>query len=115
MSKVYVIMNQQRWDKDKKVLVPVFDFTQAEGFGQVEYLLSPTARPLGNTQSLSDELHRKLASYRSEDYLLLVGSPILIGMAVAIAANYSDGVVSMLQWHGRDGTYTPVTIDLKRS
>lgn len=115
MSRVFIVTNQHRWDRAKQRPVPAFDFSTAERFGQPEFLLSPTARPFGpQARGIVRELHEKLATFTAEDYLLLVGNPCLIGMAVAIAANYSGGVVNMLQWHGRDECYTPVQVDLNK-
>jgi hypothetical protein len=115
MSKVYIIANQHRYDPAVGRPVPAFDFSSAQDFGDVQdFLLSPTARPFGPNGAgpIVEELHRKLSTFTAEDYLLLVGNPCLIGMATAIAANYSGGVVNLLQWHGHDRCYIPVEVDL---
>jgi hypothetical protein len=36
-----------------------------------------------------------------------VGSPVLIGLAVAVAAEYNNGNVGMLQWSGEKRSYFP--------
>ena len=83
--KVYVIQNPHRFDRNKQELVPKFDFTSAEKYGEVEFLLSPQAAPF-NSGGIIDELEEKLENITHEDYLLLVGNPCLIGFAAAIAA-----------------------------
>lgn len=98
-----------RWDKTKGELVPKFDVSPAEEYGQVEYLLSPTASPF-LPETLLGELHQKLKDFNEDDYLLLIGSPVLIGIAVGIAADYTDGMVNVLQWSGKAGKYIPVEI-----
>jgi hypothetical protein len=44
--------------------------------------------------------------------LLLIGNPILIGCAVAIAARANAGRVKLLQWSGTDQRYVTVQVDL---
>lgn len=108
-GRVFVVQKTMRWDQTKGELVPKFDVSPAEEYGQVEYLLSPTASPF-RPETLLGELHQKLKDFNEDDYLLLVGSPVLIGIAVGIAADYTDGMVNVLQWSGKAGKYTPVEI-----
>lgn len=60
--------------------------------------------------ALLGELHEKLRTFTEDDCLLLVGNPVLIGMAVAIAVDYTDGDVRVLQWSGKSGEYLPINI-----
>ena len=108
-GRVFVVQKTMRWDAQKGELVPKFDLTPAERHGQIEYLLSPTASPF-RPGALLDELHDKLSTITENDYLLLVGNPVLIGMVVAIATGYTDGNVRVLQWSGKHGEYIPIDI-----
>jgi hypothetical protein len=54
------------------------------------------------------ELREKLKDYRDGDHLLLVGNPVLIGLSVALAADFNEGRVSLLQWSGKDQRYIAV-------
>lgn len=107
MSKVYVVQNQHRWDRDKQRFEPKFDLTPAEEFGELVYLLSPTAAPF-RPEPIIQELREKLKDYREGDHLLLVGNPVLIGFAVTVAAAANGGRVSLLQWSGKDQRYIAV-------
>lgn len=107
-SVVYVVQQQQRWDEKTQALVPKFDMTSAEAHGSLEYLLSPTARPF-NSESIVADLHKRLQYFTDEDFLLLVGNPCLIGMAVAIASYYNGGKINMLQWSGKESKYFPIS------
>lgn len=77
---------------------------KAATFGRVEYLLSSSAGPF-NTDDIVSELIPKLANFTGEDYLLLVGNPVLIGLCTAIAAQANEGCVNLLQWSGRNQEY----------
>lgn len=110
MGSVFVVQNQHRWDAGKQQFVPKFNLAPAEEYGELVDLLSPTASPF-RPQSVLDEIREKLADYGDEDYLLLVGNPILLGLSVAIAAMANDGRINLLQWSGREQKYIAVEVD----
>lgn len=109
MSKprVFVVQQTMRLDRNTNQLVPKFDLSAAEKFGEIVYLLSPSASPF-NPDTILPELHEKLKDITPEDHLLLLGNPALIGMVCSIAADYTQGELRMLQWSGRRGDYIPV-------
>ncbi len=110
---VYVVQNQMRMDERDGNLVPKFDMSSAARFGELVYLLSPTARPF-TPGPIIRQLREKLGHYNGDlDFLLLIGNPCLIGFAVAIAANCGDGNVSVLQWDGKKREYVCVKADLE--
>lgn len=110
MSKVYIVQKQMRFDHTLQELVERFDTAPAEEFGDVVFLLSPSAAPF-NPESIIKELSEKLSMFTPDDYLLLVGNPILIGLASAIAADVA-GTVNFLQWSGKEQGYLAVTAEV---
>jgi len=105
---VYAIQQQMRYDAARRELVPRFSsIYKAEKWGEIVYLLSPSAHPF-NPELVLGDLHSKLQDFGDSDHLLLIGNPGLIGMATAIAAHYNDGSVKFLQWSGRHETYTEI-------
>ena len=44
-NRVFVVQNQHRWNRDAGRFEPKFDLTPAQQFGELVYLLSPTAAP----------------------------------------------------------------------
>lgn len=107
MSTVYVVQDHRRYDKETGCFVPVHDLTPAQEYGELRYLLTPTAAPWHPTSVLPD-LWAGLKDFSDEDFLLLTGNPILIGWATAVAADFNEGRVKLLQWHGREQRYIPV-------
>lgn len=106
--KVYVVQKQQRFDARSGDLVPRYDtINRAAQYGEMEYLLSPTAGPF-RSESIIAELKEKLKNFTDQDYLVLIGNPCLIGWAVAIAAQRSGGKVNLLQWSGRNDSYVEI-------
>lgn len=107
MSVVWVVQNQMRRSSDNSTMVPRFDFAPAEKYGELRYLLGPSAGPF-NPKSIIDELWDKLREFTISDYLVLVGNPCLLAWACAIAADVNDGDLKLLQW-GR-GKYQVIEV-----
>lgn len=105
---VFAVQQQMRFDQVRRELVPRFNSVdRALRWGEIVYLLSPSAHPFNPDQVLGD-MHEKLSGFSTDDHLLLIGNPGLIGMATAIAAYYNNGEVKLLQWSGRHGEYTEI-------
>ncbi len=106
---VYVLQDQLHYDEISREMKPKFNLRPAEDYGQIKFLLSPSASPF-RCEGIVEELHVKLKDFTEDDYLLLIGNPILIGVVTAIAAKYCE-VITFLQWSGKDNRYLPVTVD----
>jgi len=106
---VYIVQDQKSVDRFGQ-LSSKFDFSSAEKYGELRYILKPSSSPFDLESSLR-RIHRILSDFTEEDYLVLTGSPVLLGLCVAIAADYTDGNVSMLQWSGAKQSYIPVVAE----
>lgn len=104
---VFICQNSHKWDETKRAFVPKFDFSAAAQYGSLVELLNPTHAPF-NPRPALELLDEKLKHYREGDFLLLIGNPVFIGAATAIAASYNEGKVSVLQWSGTHQRYVPV-------
>ena len=109
MAIVYAIQKQRIWSPKKGDYVSKFDFEPAERFGEIRFLLGPTAVPF-NINPIIADLKNGLKDFAGEDYLLLVGSPIFIGLSAAIALDVTDGLARFLQWSGRDNDYVEIAV-----
>lgn len=109
MPRVFVVQDQHKWSEADKRFVPKFDLEPAKPFGDLVYLLSPTAAPF-RPKPIIKELKHKLQSFTPDDHLLLIGNPVLIMIAGAIAADRTEGTVSVLQWSGKDQRYISVRV-----
>lgn len=110
MKKVYIVQQQLRLNDDLQQLEPKFDFSKAKEYGELVVLLGPNTSPF-HAHSLVIELKEKLKHITPNDYLLLTGNPVLIGLVVAIAADYALKV-NFLQWSGKDQKYIPITAEI---
>jgi len=59
-----------------------------------------------------DMIRKALHHIAPEDYVLLIGDPIIIGMTMAIASEFLNGTVEVLKWDAQTRTYVPVTVEI---
>ena len=91
------------------------DLSDALEFGELDILV-----PFGDQVSLSAmqtlrRMERKLVKFTSEDYLMLSGDPVCIGIACALAAAANNGRFKVLKWDRLDQKYYPIEVDLYQS
>lgn len=106
---VYVV--QRATYRQGNVLKDKYDLSPAETFGPLVELLEPNTKPF-NTEPIIDQLYEKLDSFSDDDFLICIGNPILLSLAVSVAVDINDGRVKLLQWNGHKKTYVPVDADL---
>ena len=112
MGIVYVVQEQLRFDVESGKNVPRFpSIDRARELGKIVYMLEPNAHPFV-PNNVTGILHHHLSNFCDEDYLILVGNPVLLGMATAIAANYNSGRVNFLQWSQKGDRYTLITAEI---
>ncbi len=91
------------------------DLSDALEFGELDILV-----PFGDQVSLSAmptlrRMERKLVKFTSDDYLMLSGDPVCIGIACALAAAANNGRFKVLKWDRLDHKYYPIEVDLYQS
>ena len=106
MARVFVVEEPMYRDPTTGVVKPKFDLRLAAAYGDVQILLDDT-RAL-NTGPMIHTLRRKLAKYTSDDYILPVGNPAAMSLAVAVAAVNNRGWVNILLWHRETRKYVCV-------
>lgn len=116
-NKVYIIMDQKHRDRMTNELVSKFDFSSASEYGELVFVLAPNAHP--RDPRTNEDLSNALSNLQPNDYLLPVGSPVLILLMGAYAALAGDHIthLNILEWE-RDrtdpstGCYLPTTVPL---
>jgi len=94
---------------------PRKNITQALQFGTVEAVLeAPDEARLLNTPAIVAKIKRQLAKMTPDDYLLLMGNPVSIGICCAVAADITGGRFHLLKWDQQDRQYYPVAVDLNQ-
>jgi len=88
------------------------DISPAMKFGEVEVLLPQNTQIAFSTAPAIRRLKSKLRNFSDDDYILLTGDPVAIGLACAIASFYNAGRYTALKWDRREHLYIPVKIDV---
>lgn len=109
MSTVYVVQEQLRKNPETGELENRFSgIEKAEKFGEIKFILPPDATPSHNLEVHEALIESVLANYDETDYLIPVGHPIFIGMAVHYAKKFGDNV-KFLMWLKSVGQYQQVS------
>lgn len=112
-SRVFAVQQPTARDNATGAVKPIMDFTPAAEWGELRFILRDFANPFTAIQDHIAEARRVLkeAKFGPEDWLLLVGNPILIAV-VSIAAAELQPRVRMLQWNRERRRYLPVELQL---
>lgn len=94
--------------------VPGRDLTPAMDFGTLEWLL-PHGDTIISIEPTVARLRRKLQTFNDNDWLILIGDPVAIGLASAIAADMNGGYINLLKWDKRHKKYIPIKVNLNGS
>jgi hypothetical protein len=99
MSKVYITQ------------ATLHNLASAKSFGELVVLLNETRDQTFAPQVVLTELREKLANFTDDDFLVLVGDPVAMALAVNAAAQANGGCVKLLKWSKRFERYYPIEVD----
>jgi hypothetical protein len=87
------------------------NITPALQYGQLVHVIDRDVDPLLEMDFILKEAERKLANFVPEDdYLLLIGDPVVIAAVVAILTNVVWWFKT-LKWDKQDRRYVEITVD----
>jgi len=84
----------------------------AEKYGELVLLLEYNRQIVLSSAPTVRILKEKLKNFNDDDYLLLMGDPVAMGLACAIASDVNRGRVKCLKWDKREMRYYPVEFDI---
>ena len=88
------------------------DITDAVAFGDLQILVPAKEQVSFSTQPTVRRIARGLRNFNDNDYLLLSGDPLCIGIACAEAARLNMGKFKALKWDRLEERYYPLEVDL---
>lgn len=88
------------------------DLTPATKYGQLVTLLRQAKDQTFAPQPVLRFLKNELKGFSDSDFLLLVGDPVAMALAVNVAAQMNNGRVKLLKWSKRHEGYFPIEVDL---
>jgi|TARA_R110000803_G_scaffold127767_4_gene195158 hypothetical protein len=88
------------------------DITEATEYGDLQILVPAKEQVSFSTQPTVRRITRALRNFNDNDYLLMSGDPVCIGIACSIAASNNMGRFKVLKWDRLEATYFPLKVDL---
>lgn len=101
MANVYVVQ-----------AMPNHDIAGAMKFGEIKVLLQANHQIAFSSAPTIRNLRRKLRDFTDEDFVLLTGDPVTIGVVCAIVAAFNGGRFNALKWDRREQVYIPIKLDI---
>ena len=99
---VYVV---QEPDSSKNIL-------SASDFGVLEFILPARENMMFSPIPTITRIKKALKEFNDEDFLLLIGDPAAIGVAVHIALQNNRQKARLLKWDKREYRYYPVEVTI---
>ena len=93
--------------------VPGRNVIPARQYGEL-CLLLPEGDVVLSPGPTTRRLQRALKDFGDQDYLLLMGDPVAIGLACAVASDINQGRFKLLKWDRQQHVYYPVEVVLNR-
>ena len=87
-------------------------FLPALKFGKLEMIMPANAQVVITAVPAIRKLKRELAGFNDNDYLLLSGDPLIMGVAVMVACSVNMGRAKLLKWDKREKLYYEVQVDM---
>lgn len=91
------------------------DLSDALEFGDLDILIPAKEQVALSAIPTLRRMERKLVKFTSDDYLMLSGDPVCIGIACALAALANNGRFKVLKWDRLEERYYPIEVDLYHS
>mgnify|MGYP001208089474 FL=1 len=106
MTKVFITTNQ------KTKMGGYRDVSDCERFGTPTVLFENPRQVQVNSIRFVGIVEQKLKDFTSEDFLLLMGDPVLIGICCTVAAKKTNNKFKVLKWDREQSIYIPIIIEL---
>ena len=87
------------------------NFLSARHYGKLVAVLPNEAQVVISATPILRKIQRTLTDFSQEDYLLLSGDPIIMGLCMMVASEKTNGRLKMLKWEKREKDYYEVNVD----
>lgn len=111
---VYIVQRQMKFSHEEGSMKPRFEtIEKAREYGEIKELLPSNSHPY-KPEVILEKLSKIIPNMTSDDWVVPVGNPTLVGLAVSMIADHFDGKIKMLHWSNRDEKYVPIEVDVFR-
>jgi len=92
-----------------------FDLSPARAYGDLIIMFPPAHNLQVVSAPLVAESRRLLKDFSDEDYLLMIGNPVMFGIVCAIAADTNGGRFKALVWDKKFRSYLEYKVNTRGS
>tara|TARA_R100000656_G_scaffold101466_1_gene73819 strand:- start:222 stop:527 length:306 start_codon:yes stop_codon:yes gene_type:complete len=83
----------------------------ANDFGELEFILPARENMMYSSAPTVSRIKHALRNFTDEDYLLLIGDPAAIGVAVHFALKNNRQKAKLLKWDKREYRYYSIEVE----
>ena len=91
---------------------PGRDISSAEEFGELKDIIPFKKQIVLSSGPIVFQAQKVLRNFNSDDYLLLMGDPSIIGACCAIASKHNGGKFKVLKWDREEKRYLPLEFEI---
>ena len=84
----------------------------AEAFGELSVIFNPKQQVMLSPGPAVNQLNHALRNFSDDDYLLLIGDPVLVGVCCSIAAKFNRGMYKVLKWDRQEHKYYVIQVQI---
>jgi hypothetical protein len=111
VPRVFIPQEPHKWDAMTGTQVPLYNFGPALRYGTLVVCLPPNVS-FQMTSPVATALLEKMRDFRETDYLIAVGSPLVILLSGHIALTKTGGKLNLLTFDRRENEYLNNRIEL---
>jgi hypothetical protein len=89
------------------------DLGPARAYGDLHFMFPPAANLYVVSAPVVAEARRQLKDYTDADYILAVGSPVMMGIVCAVAAEVNNGKFRVLVWDKQTRAYIEYKVNTR--
>ena len=90
---------------------PGKNLSGAREFGELEVLLPPGQVAFSPGPTVR-RLRHSLRNFSDEDFLIPIGDPAAISIAVSLASYFNQGKFNILKWDRQEHIYIPIKVNI---
>ena len=98
---VFVVQNP---DKKKNII-------SATEYGKLDFILSEAENIMYTPVETTSRIRHTLRNFNEDEYLLLIGDPVAIGVAVHFALLLNRNKAKILKWDNREYKYYSMELE----
>lgn len=84
----------------------------ATEYGELDFILSESENVLYAPVVTVSRIKHTLRNFNEKDYLLLIGDPVAIGIAVHFALLFNKNRAKLLKWDNREYKYYSIQLEI---